>query len=167
MRKQGSVLAATLIAGAAALAVHAGDATAARFDKMKALAGDWTTSGGDGSVSHSYRVTAAGTAVVETMLPGTPHEMVTVYSIDKGDVVLTHYCAEGNQPHMKAARGGGADAIDFKFDGGGNINSAKDGHMHEASFAFVDADHIKTTWQYYKDGKPGEKAEFDLVRKKS
>lgn len=165
MVKRTRVLAAALVLGAAGLAVSADDTTAARFDKLKALAGDWTTSGGDGSVSHSYRVTAAGTAVVETMLPGTPHEMVTVYSIDKGDIVLTHYCAEGNQPHMKAARGG-ADAIDFKFDGGGNIKSPKDGHMHEASFAFVDADHIKSTWQYYKDGKPGEKAQFDLVRKK-
>jgi hypothetical protein len=165
MAKRTRVLAAAFVLGAAVLAVSADDTASAQFDKLKALAGDWTTSGGDGSVSHNYRVTAAGTAVVETMLPGTPHEMVTVYSIDKGDVVLTHYCAAGNQPHMKAVRGG-ADTIDFKFDGGGNLKSPKDGHMHEASFTFVDADHIKSTWQYYKDGKPGEKAQFDLVRKK-
>jgi hypothetical protein len=167
MRKHISVLAAVLIAGAAVLAANASDATAARFDKLKALAGDWTKNGGDGTIDVSYRVTAAGTAVIETLLPGTPHEMVTVYTVDKGDLVLTHYCAQGNQPRMRATGAGTADAIEFKFDGGGNLKSSKDGHMHELNFAFVDADHIKTAWQYYQDGKPGEKAEFDLVRKKS
>ena len=160
------VLAVSLITAASLMSLAA-DATTARFDKLKALAGDWTKSGGDGSVEASYRVTAGGTAVMETLFPGTPHEMVTVFTVDKGNLVLTHYCAEGNQPHMKADKEGDATSIAFKFDGGGNIKSPKDGHMHEASFAFKDADHLTSTWQFYKDGKPGEKAEFDLVRKKS
>jgi hypothetical protein len=92
---------------------------------------------------------------------------VTVYTIDKGSLVLTHYCVEGNQPRMRAANGGDASGIQFKFDGGGNMKSAKDGHMHEATFAFTDADHVKSTWLYYKDGKPGENKEISLVRKKS
>ena len=152
---------------ASVVLAHAADTSYARFDNLKALAGDWTMSGGDASIAASYHVTASGTAVVETLFPGTPHEMVTVYTIDKGDLVLTHYCAEGNQPHMKAVKGGNASAIDFKFDGGGNIKSSKDGHMHEATFAFTDQDHVRSTWQFYKDGKAGEKKEFSLVRMKS
>jgi hypothetical protein len=158
---------AALVIVAASAAALAADTATARFDNLKALAGDWTMSGGDGSTAVTYRVTAAGSAVVETLFPGDPHEMVTVYTIDKGDLVLTHYCAEGNQPHMKAVRGGDASAITFKFDGGGNIKSPKDGHMHDATFAFIDADHVKSTWLYYKDGKAGETKEFSLVRKKS
>ena len=158
---------AALVILAAPLVTLAADTTTERFDNLKALAGDWTMSGGDGSVAANYRVTASGSAVVETLFPGTPHEMVTVYTIDKGDVVLTHYCDVGNQPHMKAVRGGDAKTIAFKFDGGGNIKSPNDGHMHEATFAFKDADHITSTWQFYKDGKPGEKADFNLVRKTS
>ena len=158
---------AVLAFGAASVVAYAADTTTARFDNLKALAGDWTKSDGDGSVEASYRVTAGGTAVVETLFAGTPHEMVTVFTVDKGDLVLTHYCAEGNQPHMKAAKGGDASAIDFKFDGGGNIKSPNDGHMHEASFAFKDANHLTSRWQFYRDGKPGEKAEFNLVRKTS
>jgi hypothetical protein len=158
---------AVLAIGAASGVVYAADATTARFDKLKALAGDWTKSDGVGTVEASYRVTAGGTAVMETLFPGTPHEMVTVFTVDRGDLVLTHYCAEGNQPRMKAVKGGDANAIDFKFDGGGNIKSPNDGHMHEASFAFKDANHLTSTWQFYKDGKPGEKAEFNLVRKTS
>jgi hypothetical protein len=145
----------------------AADTTAERFDNLKALAGDWTMSGGDGSVAVTYRVTAGGSAVVETLFPGAPHEMVTIYTVDNGDLVLTHYCAEGNQPHMKAVKGGDAGAIDFKFVGGGNMKSDKDGHMHEAVFTFEDKDHVKATWVYFKDGKAGENQEFTLVRLKS
>lgn len=167
MKRIGVWAMAALAIGAASVLAYAADTTAARFDKLEALAGDWTKSGGDGSVAATYRVTAGGSAVLETLHPGAADEMVTIYTVDRGDVVMTHYCAVGNQPHMKAVRGGGANAIDFKFDGGGNIKSPNDGHMHEATFAFKDADHVVSTWQFYKDGKPGEKAEFNLVRKTS
>lgn len=166
-KRIGVCAAIVVLIAVASVASLAADTAAARFEKLKALAGDWTMSGGDGSVAASYHVTASGSAVVETLFPGTPHEMVTVYTIDKGDVVLTHYCDVGNQPHMEAVRGGDANAIAFKFDGGGNMKSPNDGHMHEATFAFKDADHITSTWQFYKDGKPGEKADFNLVRKTS
>ena len=63
------------VLGAAALAIlptvfltYAADTSAARFESLKAMAGDWTLSGGDGSVAATYRVTAGGTAVVETLL---------------------------------------------------------------------------------------------------
>lgn len=167
VKRIGLCLAMVLTLQAASNATRSADTATARFDKLKALAGDWTMSGGDGSVAVTYRVTAGGTAVVETLFTGTPDEMVTIYTIDKGDLVLTHYCGEGNQPHMKALRGGDANAIDFKFDGGGNIKSPKDAHMHEATFAFKDADHVTSTWHFYRDGKPGEKAEFNLARKAS
>jgi hypothetical protein len=65
---------AVLAIGTASVAAHAADATTARFDKLKALAGDWTKS---------------------------------------------------------------------------------------------DGDHLMSKWQFYKDGKPGELAEFSLVRKAS
>jgi len=167
MVKRIGVWAATaLVIGSGSLVTLAVDTTTARFDNLKALAGDWTKSGGDGTVEVTYRVTAGGSAVVETLFPGAPHEMVTVYTLDKGDLVLTHYCAEGNQPHMKAVKGGDPSTIAFKFDGGGNIKSPKDGHMHEATFTFKDADHVTSTWLFYKDGKAGESKEFVLVRMK-
>jgi len=167
VKRIGVWAAAALVLGAVATAALAADATTARFDNLKALKGDWAKSGGDGSVAVTYRVTAGGSAVVETLFPGAPYEMVTVYTIDKGELVLTHYCAEGNQPHMKAVKSGDANGVSFKFDGGGNIKSPKDGHMHEATFVFIDADHVKSTWLYYKDGKAGETKEFSLVRLKS
>ena len=44
------------------------------------------------------------------------------------------------------------------------MRSANDGHIHGLAFVFVTPDHLKTNWTYYKDGKPGERKEFDLVK---
>ena len=82
----------------------------AALERFKALAGEWVAAE-DGEMTKKgdlvarYAVTAGGSAVVETVFPGSPHEMVTVYHADGPDLVLTHYCVEGNQPRMRA-RGG-------------------------------------------------------------
>ena len=48
-----------------------------------------------------FKLTGGGSAVQETIFPGAAHEMVSVYHADGKDVVMTHYCALGNQPKMK------------------------------------------------------------------
>jgi len=45
---------------------------------------------------------------------GGPHETETVFHPDHADVVLTHYCAQGNQPRLRAAEVGDA-AVTFRF----------------------------------------------------
>jgi hypothetical protein len=74
------------------------------FEKLKALAGTWTANQmtADGpTTSVVYRVTGDGSVIIETMFAGEPHEMVTVYTADGGNIVATHYCASGNQPVFK------------------------------------------------------------------
>jgi hypothetical protein len=122
--------------------------------------------GGDGKVAVVYKVSAAGSAVVETMLPGTEHEMVTVYTLDGDNLLLTHYCAAGNAPTMKAASGGPAGEIQFKFVKATNLASPGEGHMHDATIVFVDDDNIRTDWVYWEGGKKKETEKFELTRKK-
>ena len=80
---------------------RAGTAQAA-FDRLKTLEGTWhgTASGGgegegqgEATVTHVFRNSAAGTVVMETMNPGSDHEMINMYHLDGDDLVLTHYCA--------------------------------------------------------------------------
>jgi hypothetical protein len=136
------------------------------FDRLKTLAGDWVAVGGDGSVAVRYKVTAAGSALVETLLPGKQHEMVTVYHRDGKDLKLTHYCAAGNQPSMKMVPGPDPNLLTFQFTSATNMKSLGEGHMHEMKMQFVDPDHIMTTWTFFKDGQPGDPEKFDLTRKK-
>jgi hypothetical protein len=84
------------------------------FDRFRALAGEWVAAEDSemvkkGDLVARYEVTSGGSAVIETVFPGTPHEMVTVYHADGEDVVLTHYCL-GNQPRMRA-RGSSAERV--------------------------------------------------------
>src|SRR6201988_5406854 len=80
--------------------------TNAGLEKMKTLAGTWVVADKDGKptdqVASIIKVTAGGSAVHETLFPGQPHEMVSVYCVDGPDLVMTHYCVLGNQPRLKA-----------------------------------------------------------------
>lgn len=129
------------------------------LDRFKALAGTWSATGLDGNsmpdAQVRYEVTAGGSAVVETLFPGTPHEMRTVYVRDGSDVVLTHYCASGNHPRMRANTATG-DLVTFAFDGPVNFDPATAGHMHDASFTFVGKDEMRTRWNFWSKGKPAE-----------
>ncbi len=143
--------------------------TAAGLESLKALEGDWfAVADGEmvkiGDHVSSIRVTASGTAVVETDFPGTDHEMVTVYIEEGGDLVLTHYCMAGNQPRMRASNVLGP-RFEFAFDGGDNIaDASKDQHMHSAWLEIVGANEIRSEWTEYKDGKPGLVVPMHLTR---
>ncbi|MBI3634720.1 MAG: hypothetical protein HY216_00710 [Candidatus Rokubacteria bacterium] len=143
---------------------------ASALDPLKQLAGDWVGKGGAGDeqmdAAVTYRVTANGSAVMETLFPGTPHEMITMYTLEKGAVVLTHYCSMGNQPHMRAKAGTPANELMFEFVPGAGINPAKDSHMHSASYKFIDADHIHSEWSDWEKGKLAQVMKFDMERKK-
>ena len=129
------------------------------LDRFKALAGEWSAAGLDGNSAPNatmrYEVTAGGSAVVETLFPGTPHEMRTVYVKDGDDVVLTHFCASGHHPRMRAKATADGTLV-FDYDGALNFDPAKDGHMHDASFTFVGPDEIRSRWSFWQAGKPSE-----------
>src|SRR5947209_1063552 len=95
------------------------------LDTLKKLAGTWVAADEKGQptaqVVSVFKVTAAGNAVQETIFPGTGHEMVSVYFKDGQDVVMTHYCAMGNQPQMKLDPASAANRLEFKFVGGSSF----------------------------------------------
>lgn len=132
---------------------------AAAVDRLKGLAGDWLdadgTLGTKEQVVVTYRVTGAGSAVVETLFVGTPHEMVSVYHRDGTDLVMTHYCAAGNQPHMRAKTTSG-NVLTLDLDGGTNLDPAKDSHIHSVRFEFISPDEIRADWVGWAGGKPAD-----------
>jgi hypothetical protein len=141
----------------------------ARLDLFKQLAGEWVgkEQGKDGhEVRVRYAVTAGGSAVVETLFPGTEHEMVTVIHRDGDDLLLTHYCHLGNQPQMKATLNGDGKKIEFKFVRATNLKSDKDKHMHNATYTFVDKDTLKSEWTLFDEGKASGHVVFELKRSK-
>lgn len=140
------------------------------FEKMKTLVGKWEGTMGEGAQSMpakvEYRLTGSGSALVETLGPGSPFEMVSVYHMDGDSLVMTHYCGAGNQPFMKFKRGKDANVVFFDFVRGSNMKPS-DIHMHSVKFTFDGPDRVVSEWQTFMGGKPGDKATFDFHRVKS
>lgn len=138
-----------------------------RLESIKALAGTWEMKGEDGKAGPtvSYRVTSAGSAVMETLFAGTPKEMITMYTMEGDDLVLTHYCAMGNQPHMKALPEKDAKVIAFEFTGGGDMKSRDELHMDSLTMTFTDATHLRHDWTMWQAGKVVQTVTLELTKK--
>jgi len=161
-----------LLSGARAAAAEAARISGKdAFEILKGFAGEWTGKVAEGepvpNPSVIYHVTAAQSAVVETLFPGTAHEMVTVYHMDGDKLVMTHYCAAGNQPHMRLAKKSTRTDLLFEFVSGSNMNPRKDSHMHSAHIHIEGEGRITGEWSGFKDGKPDHEAKFVLTRKGS
>jgi hypothetical protein len=146
-----------------------GDGKYAALEPFKQLAGEWVGKGKHGDKEREirvvYKVTSGGSAVVETIDPGSAHEMVTVIHPDGDALLLTHYCMLGNQPHMKAQPKAGDNKVAFEFVKATNLKSDKDMYMRTVTFTFVDNNTLKTEWTHYSGGKESGKAVFELKRK--
>ena len=146
----------------AAQCVYAGNhppvpSVSKELQRMQTLVGRWEgtkTDAGTPSekVSVEYKLTAGGSAVVETLFAGTPHEMVSVYHDRNGALSMTHYCMLGNQPSMKLIKET-AGAFEFDYVDTSGINSRVDPHMHALNISFLDEGHITHNWKFHEKGK--------------
>jgi hypothetical protein len=145
--------------------------SALAFDNMKKLVGDWVAVKDDGTpddtVVSSYKLIAAKSVLHETLFPGKPHEMVSVYHMDGPDLICTHYCAMGNQPRLKLQTGNDPKVLVFKSVSIGNSKSMNDAHMGFATITLTDDNHFTADWKSLVNQKIDESHAgiFKLVRK--
>ena len=136
------------------------------FEKIKAMEGTWVPAEGESKDPATiFHVSAGGTAVLETIFPGTEKEMLTVYFVENDELCLTHYCMLGNQPEMRAEIDG--NKLTFGFCGGCNIDVDSTMHMNNATYEILSPNRFKTTWNLYNGGKLAEAHSFEFVRLKS
>jgi hypothetical protein len=139
---------------------------------MKKLAGTWLAADEDGKptdrVVSIIKVTSGGSVVHETLFPGQSEEMVSVYTVEGSDLVMTHYCVLGNQPRLKADPKSPTNQICFQFAGGSNLDPTKDKHMHAVTLTLVDDTHIELAGVGWQSGAPTKEMchSMTLVRKK-
>jgi hypothetical protein len=151
------------------------------FDSLKALAGPWegrvTTvppmagMGDNANVQITLRVTSRGNALVHEMkAAGTADDPtrydhpVTMLYMDGDRLLLTHYCDAGNRPRMVAKTSPDGKRVEFDFldlSGG-----TEHGHMNNAVFTMIDANHHTEDWTYIMPGDKPVRAHMDLERTK-
>lgn len=136
------------------------------FDKLKSLEGEWRGVRSDGViVLVSYEITSGGTALVERHAPKDEPEMLTVYHMDGEDLIMTHYCAIGNQPRMREEKTPSLDDdIVFRTVNVTNYSADSEGHMSGLDINFSDHDHLKQTWTWRSSEGKETPASFDLRR---
>jgi hypothetical protein len=145
-------------------------AAESQFEMLKTLEGTWVSEGGeedgaDAGTTVTYATTAGGSALLETVFAGSPHEMVTLYTLDNGRLVLTHYCIMNNQPHMVALPPTEDNAVEFVCDGApGNVASEDVKHMHRGKLTLVDPGSLHSEWQTAENGELGGTSSFKLRR---
>jgi hypothetical protein len=149
---------------------RAGGNGAEAFEKLKSLAGHWETVNSNmQKATLDLELTSGGTAVLEKfhmVEDGKPVEMITLYYLDGDKLRLTHYCMAGNQPTMSGTYDPAAKTIKFDFLSITNLKSENAGHMHHATYTFVDDDHFKTSWTFRKDQKDAFTEDVTYVRRK-
>jgi hypothetical protein len=148
-------------------AAAAGGVTAqSALESLKGLAGNWKGSTPEvPDVSVVYKVISGGTAVMETMFPNSPAEMISVYFIDGDNLRMTHYCAAGNQPRMRLdLKTSTSETLNFSLDGGTNFDPKKDMHIHSAKLTLPATGQREEVWTAYKEGKQAGQHNLVLSR---
>ena len=163
-------LIAGLLLGSTGIALahehHAATAYPAAFESVKGLAGTWTGASAMGPCTIAFKVTAGGSAVVETMFPGSEHEMLNVYHPDGDTVRMTHYCAGGNQPQMQLSKAEKPNDVRFVAKTATNLPTPTAGFMNECVLHIVDKDHLESVWISSDTSKGPAKMVFTLTRSK-
>jgi hypothetical protein len=133
------------------------------FDSVKALDGFWAGRDQSGTpVKVSFRTTAAGSAVMSEITG--KEDMISMFHLDGDRLLLTHYCAAGNQPRMKAVWIDGK-TIRFDYVDATNLATRDAGHMQRMVLTTVDANHHIEEWIFNDHGKEMKEV-FTLERQK-
>ena len=135
------------------------------LDRFKAMTGTWTGKGAHGETSEvTYSTIAGGTSVMADIKMG-DEAMTSLFYVDGGRLLMTHFCPSNNQPRMQAVISADAKTVTFDFLDATNLPSPQAGHMHKAVYSFEDADHYSEDWTWKHDGKDAH-FQFAMQRKK-
>jgi len=139
---------------------------AVMLDQLKALAGTWDQIDEKGNLipGSVFAVSSAGSVVREIMWGGQQHEMTNVYHMDGDSIVMTHYCAAGNQPRLRCTTAKPGE-LDFKLDEITNFTSPDQHFMGGLKLTMPDKNTLVATWTNFTKGTPPAPVAFTYKRK--
>lgn len=138
--------------------------------RVAQLSGDWQSPDEHGGQLHAanFAPTSGGSAMREIMFPGQPHEMTNLYHMDGSDLVVTHYCAAGNQPRMVASQPRPTEngtAFDFNFESVSNLRPEHDHYMGQMTLYILDDGTVRQDWfSFDREGNLHGPMTFNLTR---
>lgn len=135
------------------------------FDSIKALPGTWEGKGHDGRpLQVIFKLTGGGSAVLSE-IQAPKEDMISMIHLDGTNrLLMTHYCAAGNQPRMEASLSPDGKIITFNYVDATSLASPETGHMQKMILTVLDANHHTEEWVFVDHGKELKQV-FDLRRK--
>ncbi|HWZ96784.1 MAG TPA: hypothetical protein VN025_03415 [Candidatus Dormibacteraeota bacterium] len=128
--------------------------SAAAFERLISLVGEWEGTNSSGQVKATYTLVSGGTALMERLQSGNEPEMLTLYTLDGDHLNVTHYCSSGNQPQMKTAAITELNgSLTFKMFQVTGMKSPDEAHMTGLVVTMPDRDHFTQQWTYLERGK--------------
>jgi hypothetical protein len=157
-------IAITLLFVLATSAAFAASGAQKSFEELKSLDGSWEGKTPDGQTGEvAYRVTSNGSALMSEIKG--KENMISMFTLDGDRVLLTHYCAAGNQPRMVTSASPDGKTITFDFLDATNLATSDAGRMTRMVLSMPDANHHTEEWIYTDHGKEMKEV-FDLWREK-
>ncbi len=140
------------------------------LNSIKALAGNWKGTfqsigkKSNGQMNAHYYLTGNGTAVVEDLINDGKIVMSSVYHLDGADLRATHYCAAGNQPHLKmVAMDAQQHTIRFDMTSITNMATPNAAYVHSLEVTIEDENHILILFRF-KQGDVENLEDIRLIR---
>ncbi len=157
------------------------------YNSMKGLKGEWALSPADkqegkatkhklvapligtDAVGISFKTVGKGSTVLESLLPDTNKEMVSMYHCKDASctqVKTTHYCVKQNQPEMEADLSSTKNLITYNCDMSTALCQSGQDHIHKITHEISNqGKHLKTTYTSWKDGKYLKDSVYHFDRK--
>lgn len=136
------------------------------FEQLQTLAGTWEGKrSADLTTTLTYEIVSNGSVIMERLKPAKEPEMITMYSVNAGRLVVTHYCSAGNQPTLETAPLTAATGkYDFHFVRVMGMKTPNEGHMVDLVLTLTDKDHLTQAWSFIDHGKVSTET-FSFSRK--
>lgn len=109
------------------------------FEVFQSLKGSWTIRSGDKKLPFqmSYDVESNATIVTERF-----GKELSVFYIDGGNFLMSHFCNRGNQPRLKLKSSSPAGRYEFEMFDITNQKEASDAHVQKIIYEILDPQHM-------------------------
>ena len=131
--------------------------SAAAFERLASLAGEWEGTQQGVAIRVTYTLTADGSVLMEEVRPAGSAAMITMFSVDGDHLIATHYCSAGNQPQMatEGIRDPATRTLAFSLVRVTGMKTPDDFHNTGIEVRLEDQDHLTQKWSYLDHGKSG------------
>lgn len=133
---------------------------ASDFALFQSLKGTWSIleNGQPLSIKMTYDLASRNSVVTEQF-----GKELSVFYIDKADLLMTHFCNRGNQPKLKLKANKSPNTYEFEMIDITNLGDPNDPHVHKVIYRIIDLTHVdlEIVWQA---GSLQESESYSLIK---